>query len=219
LEAPFDGLIAKRHIQQFEEVQAKQVVLDLQNVDRLEVKFDVPESLLRSFKADAEGASPTRDRVKIFATFANNPDQEISLTFKELSTKADAKTQTFQATYTMQQLKNSTALPGMTATVTLDVSAMLKDSGQVFLLPVSAVAGDYKLDPRIWVLDEQTMTVKPQAVKVGRMMDHRIEVLEGVKPGDRIVTAGVPFLVENMKVTLMPEQEQAEPRPEDLKYQ
>jgi hypothetical protein len=33
------------------------------------------------------------------------------------------------------------------------------------------------------------------------------------------VTAGTPFLVEGMQVTLLPELEQAEPRPEDLEYQ
>ncbi len=40
-----------------------------------------------------------------------------------------------------------------------------------------------------------------------------IEVKDGLTPGDRLVTAGVPFLVEGMKVRLLPDLEQAEPRP------
>ena len=86
-------------------------------------------------------------------------------------------------------------------------------------MPVSAVVGDYKLDPQVWTVDEASMTVSPQPVKVGRLLGDGIEVLEGLEPGARVVTAGTPFLVEGMQVRLMPELEQAEPRPEDLKYQ
>ena len=39
-----------------------------------------------------------------------------------------------------------------------------------------------------------------------------IEVLEGLELGERIVVAGTPFLVDGMKVTLLPDLEQAEPR-------
>jgi RND family efflux transporter MFP subunit len=215
LNAPFAGTIAKRHIQRFEEVQAKQTVLSLQNVQQLEVKFDVPESIIRGIRTDHAENRVTRDRVSVFATFEDLPGRELPLSFKEIATKADNKTQTFEVTYTMEQLAEATILPGMTATVTVDFSAV-EDAGiTVFTVPVSAVVGDYKLDPRIWTVDEQSMTVQPHAVKVGRMLGDRIEVLEGLESGSRIVTAGTPFLVEEMKVTLMPELEQAEPRPDE----
>jgi multidrug efflux pump subunit AcrA (membrane-fusion protein) len=65
------------------------------------------------------------------------------------------------------------------------------------------------------LVNEQNMTVHPQPVQVGRMVGDGIEVTEGIEPGSRIVIAGAPFLTEDMKVTLLPEVEQAEPRPED----
>jgi len=138
------------------------------------------------------------------------------LSFKEVATKADPKTQTFEVTYTMEQLADATVLPGMTATATVDLSA-LGVASLVFTVPVGAVVGDYKLNPRIWAVDMQSMAVKPQPVKVGRMLGDSIEVLEGIKPGNHIVTAGTPFLVEGMKVSLMPTPEQAEPRSDDPK--
>ncbi len=216
LEAPFKGLIAKRYIQQFEEVLAKQVVLDLQNVNALDVKFDVPESIIRGIRADEEERAQRRDAIKVTARFEGLPGQQFELKFKEVATKADPQTQTFEVTYLMDQVESATILPGMTANVTLDLS-QLGDMEAVFSVPVSAVVGDYKLDPRAWVVDEVTMTVSPQSV--GRMMGEDIEVLEGLEPGMRIVTAGTPFLVEGMKVTLMANLEQAEPRPDDSKYQ
>lgn len=215
LSAPFAGTVAKRHVERFEEVQAKEPVLSLQDVTTLEVKFDVPESLVRGLRAADSGSIRARDKVKLFATFDDLPGREFPLLFKEVATKADAQTQTFEVTYTMDSLQDATLLPGMTATVTLDLSS-LGSTGAVFTVPVSAVVGDYKLDPRVWTVDEQAMTVSPQTVDVGRMRGERIEVLSGIESGDRIVTAGTPFLVEGMKVTLMPTPEQPAPRPDEI---
>ena len=52
-------------------------------------------------------------------------------------------------------------------------------------------------------------------MKVRRLTSGDIEVLEGLAPGDRVVVAGAPFLVEDMKVTVLPNREQAAPRQEN----
>jgi len=214
LQAPFSGIVATRHIERFEEVQAKQTVLSLQDTGLLDVKLDVPESIMRSIRAvaDPETRRARRGEMKIHATFNDLPGREFPLTFKEVSTKADPKTQTFQATFTMEQVEGATVLPGMTASVTVDLSRVIGEE-TVFSVPVSAVVGDYKLDPRVWVVDQESMTVNPRPIKVGRMWGDNIEVSEGLEPGDRLVTAGVPFLEEGMKITLLPDLEQAAPRP------
>ncbi|MBT8129230.1 MAG: efflux RND transporter periplasmic adaptor subunit, partial [Gammaproteobacteria bacterium] len=46
LKAPFSGNVAQRYVQNFEEVQAKQPVIALRDLDLLDVKFNVPESLM-----------------------------------------------------------------------------------------------------------------------------------------------------------------------------
>jgi RND family efflux transporter MFP subunit len=219
LKAPFDGMIATREVERFEEVLAKQTIAILQNVEMLEVKFDAPESIIRGIQAgDDEKGTRASDMIPVFASFEGQSEAKYPLIFKEISTKADAKTQTFEVTYLMKQWEQGRVLPGMTATVTMDLSDYI-DSVMIFTVPVSAVVGDYKLDPRVWTVDEASMSVSPQPVKVGRLVGDGIEVLEGLEPGVRIVTAGTPFLVEGMRVTHLPELEQAEPRPEDLEYQ
>lgn len=214
LRTPFTGSIARRHVERFEEVLAKQTVLSLQDVTQLEVKFNIPESIVRGVRIDADETGKPSDRVRVFATFDNLPGQEIPLTFKEVSTKADERTQTFEVTYTMQQLGQNTILPGMTAMATADLTLVEKEL-QVYAVPVSAVVGDRSLEPRIWIVDMVSMTVQPKTVKVGRMMGDDIEVLEGLEPGDRIVIAGAAFMVEGTSVTLLPDLEQAEPRADD----
>ncbi len=218
LHAPFSGMVALRHVEAFEEVQAKEPVYSLQDVGALEVRFDVPESIIRGIRASEQGARDRQPEVTVVASFDDLPGQEFPLRFKEIATKADPATQTFEATYIMDQVKASTILPGMTANVAVDFSKLI-DQGMVFRVPVTAVVGDFKLDPQVWVVDEDAMTVSPKPVKVGRLVGTDAEVLEGLVAGERVVTAGTPFLVDGMQVVLMPELEQAEPRPDDLKYQ
>ncbi|MGD9164414.1 MAG: efflux RND transporter periplasmic adaptor subunit [Chromatiales bacterium] len=213
LTAPFSGRVARRHIETFEEVQAKQPIIDLQDTSELEVKFDVPESLIRGLKAEGEA----KDEVTVSASFSDIPGRGFPLAFREITTQADAKTQTFRVTYTMTQPQGAIILPGMTAMVRVDISRF-DANAKPYTVPASAIVGDYKLDPQAWIIDEKSMTVQPRPVKVGRLLGEYIEVFEGLRTGERIVTAGTPFLVEGMKVRLMPEREQAAQRPEDLNY-
>jgi RND family efflux transporter MFP subunit len=213
LTAPFSGRIARRYSENFEEVQAKQPVLDLQDISELEVNFDVPENLLRGLKVKGE----EQDKTSVTVSFTDIPGKRFPLTFREISTQADEKTQTFQVTYVMSRVESTNILPGMTATANVEIHRF-NDKASLHTVPASAIVGDYKLDPQAWVIDEQSMTVKPRAVKVGRLSGESIEVLEGLQEGDRIVTAGTPFLVEGMPVRLMPEREQAVQRQDDLNY-
>lgn len=210
LKAPFDGVIAKRHIEAFQEVQAKQVILDLHDVSMLEVKIDVPENLIRAVRGNKK-LTDNEKRIPVQVSFDNLPGKSLELTFKQAAIKADPKTQTYEVTYTMPQLANHSILAGMTATATADLSTFLSGNS-AFTVPSSAIVGDYKLDPKAWVVDEKNMVVKPRPVKVGRLLGDKIEILEGLKTGERIVTAGTPFLVDGMKVTLLDQPEQAQSR-------
>ena len=82
-------------------------------------------------------------------------------------------------------------------------------------VPVEAVVGTNELGAKVWVVDETTMTVKARPVRVGQLVGQRIAVTEGLEPGDRVVIAGAPYLVEGMEVSLVREVEQAAERPED----
>lgn len=215
LKAPFSGTIAQRYVQNFEEVVLNEIVFALRDNSLLEVKIDVPEIImLRIISKEGD----VDDDIPVFASFDSVPGKRFSINFKEISTKADPKTKTFLATYTMPAPKELRVLPGMTATVTADLSKELSDSRQDFYyVPVSAVTGDAKLDSRIWVVDEATMKVHPQSVKLGEMKGSTVEVLDGIKGQERVVTAGAGYMADGMKVLLMEQPEQADPRPEDAR--
>ena len=217
LHAPFDGMIAQRYIQAFEEVQAKQPVVALNDVSTLEVKFDVPESIIRGIRSadNNEAQSERASHIPVYAEFEGLPGRQFPLTFKEASTRGDSKTQTFEVTYTMKRPDGVSLLAGMTANVTVDLSRYL-NAGTLISIPASAVVADAALKPEVWVVDDKALTVSSKPVKVGAMNGDDIEVLDGLSPGERVVVAGASYLVDGMKVSLMPAIEQAEPRKDDF---
>lgn len=219
LVSPFRGRIAQRRVENFEEVLAKQTIIWLQNIDQLDVIIDVPESIVRmarrSVMDDASVAADDEvNDVSAFARFEGRTEELFFLTPKEIATKADAQTQTFRATFTMEAPTDFTVLPGMTATVLLDLSTMLEGE-QAKWVPVRAVQADSGLEPRVWVLDSETMTVSGVPVSIGRMSRGMIQVTDGLKGGEEIVAVGAPYLAEGMRVSRMKLTEQAVPRDSD----
>lgn len=218
LKAPFAGVVARRYVDNYEEVQAKQPVLALQDLSALEVKFDVPERVIRSLRSSQDGDGQARELVQVEAAFEGHPQKSYRLTFREVATRADPQTQTFEVTYGMPKPEDITVLPGMTANVMVQLpSGVVTDEGQngAVSVPVAALAGDPALQPRVWVVDEASMTVSSRPVQVGELSGREIEVLSGLHAGDRIAVAGAAYLAEGMPVTLMPETEQAEPRADE----
>ena len=209
LVAAFDGSVAKRHIEAFEEVQAKQPVFSMIDESSLLIRIDLPESLILHLPQ----GDNRRSQVKVTASFGPAPGKHYPLSFREVSKRADAKTQTFEATFNLPKQNELTILPGMTADVTVDLSKVLSEA--IHYIPVTAVSANSGLEARVWTVDEKTMTVHETSISVGRMLGSSIAVTGGLEIGSRIVTAGAAFLAEGMKVTLMKEVEQAEPRPDD----
>ncbi|MEM9257218.1 MAG: efflux RND transporter periplasmic adaptor subunit [Pseudomonadota bacterium] len=219
LRSPFSGRIAERHVENFEDVLAKQAVFSLQNIDQLDIVIDLPESVVRMVRgeerdepslANSENAAATR----AYAEFQGREGRQFPLQPKEIATTANDQTQTFRATFTMDSPKDFTVLPGMTSTVRLDLSRLM-GSDSVRRVPVRAVQANSGLQPRVWVLDPLTMQVSAREVQIGRMTGSEIEITEGLDGGEEVVAVGAPYLAEGMSVTRMVLSEQAEPRPGD----
>jgi RND family efflux transporter MFP subunit len=212
LTSPFRGRIAQRNVENFEEVVAKQSILSLQNIDQLDVVIHLPESVVRSvrgaFKRDTVSSTDAGPVPRAEAQFEGRPGERFALQAKELATKADAQTQTYRATFTMQAPTNFPVLPGMTATVMLDLSELVATE-TVKWVPQRAVQADSGLKPRVWVLDPQSMTVSSREVEIGRMSGGMIEIRSGLAGGEEIVGVGAAYLAEGLAVTRMAVSEQA----------
>jgi RND family efflux transporter MFP subunit len=191
LRAPYDGVIARRFVEANQNVRAKEPVVRFQDVEEIEVRVDVPEAVMA---ADLRAA----DIVEIVAEFSGAPGLRFPVHVKEVAQQADPTTQTFQVRVAMQAPPGVRLLPGMTSTVTLTYrrAGILGDR---VLVPVAAVFKEPSGDQVVWVIGPgQTATRRP--VKLGAATGGRVEVVDGLQPGDRIAVAGVTFLRDGMAV-------------------
>ncbi|WP_425613703.1 efflux RND transporter periplasmic adaptor subunit [Anatilimnocola sp. NA78] len=191
LRAPYDGVIAQRFVEEGQNIAAKSPVVKFQDVDELEVVVDVPESVMA---ANLQSA----DIIQIEAEFSGVPGVRFPVHVKEIAQRADPTTQTFAVRVGMQAPKEQNVLPGMTASVLLSYRRA-NILGSRILVPIAAVFKDSAGEQIVWVINaDSTVTRRP--VKVGLVMAGQIEIVEGLKPGERIARAGVSFLREGVKV-------------------
>jgi len=202
LKANFDGVIAKRYLENYEEVVLSRPVFALEDVSALKIKIDVPENLIIAIDKNRRGER------NLYAVFDRIPDQTFPLKFIESTVKADPNTRTFKVTLRMETPDNYNVLPGMTATVFAELFADESASGSSIAVPVSAVVANSEKQGIVWVVDEKTMTVHAKKIQPGQMVGDTM-LVKGLTPGERIVVAGAAFLREGMKVTLLKTGEQA----------
>lgn len=205
LRAPFAGQIGNRYVENYMDVKAQDPIVDLNDNTMLEIKVNLPENLVVSFKSYAESVD-----IQKYAEFEiQDKVKTYPIELKELASRADPQTQTFQVTFQMPQPKDINLLPGMTANVRLVIK--LKKNVDIKIpitVPAIAVIGDAGSGNFVWVVDKKTMTAHKQKVKVGEMRGTGdITILEGLKGGEIIVTAGLSQLAEGMKVRFWDEQD------------
>jgi len=204
--APFPGRIARTLVDNFQNVQAKQTVLVLQNSKLLEVDIQVPESAMALVAAGitAESAGAMLEAKVEFPAL---PGQVFPLYLESFSTEATASARTFLVTFSLLPPEDRNILPGMTCTVLLRAvkggEADETVSG-VFEVPVNAV-GTSGGKSVVWKLDPKSMRVSSLAVDlVGPTGDGMQVRSDTLQPGDEVITTGVRFLSEGMTVRRMP---------------
>lgn len=205
LKASFGGQVAKRYVQKNEEVRKKMPIFALQNTGQLDIKFDVPERLLlgmRDFN-DRDDMSPEERPTTAYARFTSD-GQRYPLLYKEIATRADQQTRTFEATFVLDTPKGITVLPGMTAEVDIDLAVLYGSKDFEILIPNTAVFADPDGSPRklVWVLDLEAMTIQSREVETGELVGDRIRIVSGLKAGESVVSAGVHHLEDGQKVRL-----------------
>jgi RND family efflux transporter MFP subunit len=194
LRAPFDGYVARKLVEDFANVQAKEPVLILQDISELEVEVSVPER-------DMVGRERTHDldaltaKLKPEVSITSIPGRSFPARIKEIATTADPDTRTFQVTLIFDPPDDVSILPGMTARVrTRGVN------GTGILVPVSAVVSNTQYQAIVWKVDPASMTVSPAPVEMGDMQGNEVEIRSGLQDGDEIAVSGLDFLQDGMQV-------------------
>ena len=206
LRAPFEGVIADRKAENFQDITAKQTIFSLQDLSSLEIVFNIPDNDV--LLAPIPRVNSLRDLQKYAELFTTNarfeamPDKVFPLKVKEVATQATASN-TYPLTAIMPAQKDIRILPGMAVTVEVDFSGGKNDSESdgKFYVPTTAILNQNGSN-YVWRYAVGQVSLVP--VTVGQMRSDSSVEIEGetLSGGDVIVTAGVYFLHEGQRVRL-----------------
>lgn len=203
--APFDGVVARRLAEKHESVAPGQVILVIQTIKMIDVLVDVPESII----ARVERTRADRDPRPVQVRFGSDTNRTFEAHYKEHETEADPATLTYKVTFSLPVPEDLNVLPGMSATVTSDLSSLYKqEMANLTLVPIEAVfsAEEEPLDSefkQVWAVNPESMRASRRDVKVGQLTGNRISITEGLEEGEMIISAGVNAVEEGMWVRPM----------------
>lgn len=185
---PYDGIIANTYQENFEYVDAQELILSIQSTNAIDVVIDVPERLVSLIRKQFRSSNITT-RV----SFPVNLGVEYEATYKDIGTIADKSTGSYEVTLTLPKPTDMNLYSGMTATGFVEVSYDLKNLA--VKIPESAFIRENG-QTMIWkYLPESSGLEK---VSIPTTQEH--ELLTLLNHGDQVVIAGVNELTESTKV-------------------
>jgi len=125
--------------------------------------------------------------------------QTVQGTVRELAAMADPVTRTYTVKLALAQGVGA-ALP-LGATLNVRAPGVSGAVASAIKLPTSALRQEGQ-GTAVWVLDEASMTVNSQAVQLGPVDGNEVVISAGLKPGQKVVSAGVHVLSPGQKVTV-----------------
>ncbi len=171
IKAPFDGVLGIRRVSLGNYVQSGDTLVNLDQKDKMKVEFSLPERFLHRLKAG--------DTVQIFSDTKSKPiagqvsaiesrisEQSRSILFQVVVKNTD------NALYSGQFVDVTVPITKNDETVLIPDQALIPIGRQVFV---------YK------VVDGKAVRTE---VKIGSRTETEAQIIEGIEPGEIIVTAG-----------------------------
>jgi len=184
IKAPFNGVVTARHVNPGEMASNVAPVLSLANLDKVVVKAAISEESINELKQGQQV------QVKVAAV----SEKPFTGVITNISPAMDPIAKAFPIKVEIDnpdhQLK-----PGIFAEVILN-----KNRGKALLVPREAVVKDFEKD-MVWVVMDGIATRRE--VKVGASEGKKVIILEGVKEGEQVVTAGQAGLKDSAMVRIM----------------
>ena len=198
LRAPAACDVADLDVEVNENVAAGQPIALLGCGGDTEVKVQVPGSVISEIRS----GDPATVR------FAEIEDVLFPGTVAEVGVAATEVGTTFPVTVRIDE-EPVPLRSGLSGEVNFMVGST--DGKGRILLPLSAVGGDMQ-GRFVFVLknpDQKVTTLDRRAVEVGELTARGVEILSGVEPGEKVVTAGVSQVRDGQKVRVLERLEQA----------
>ena len=182
--APFSGWVSLRTISTGTVVNAGTEIATISDVSKIKLDFPVSETALPAIR-------PGQTIVAIASAY---PDREYRGQIANIDPVIDPNTRAVLVRALLPNPDRSLK-PGMLMTVDIETSPRLGLS-----VPELAVIGES--DQRFVYVVGKDGTARRTSVRTGLRSAGRVEILEGLRPGQRVITEGVVKVADGMKVRL-----------------
>jgi membrane fusion protein (multidrug efflux system) len=183
--APFDGMVAQRFVSVGEFVQPGTRLFELVALDPIEVEFRISEV----------DSSRVKVGQIVGVRVAPYPDEVFLATVTVVAPTIDPATRTLRVKGTLAN-PDARLRPGLFARADLGVARR----EAVLMLPEEAIL--QRSDGQVVFRFVEGSRVERRVVKTGVFKDGRVEIVEGISSGDKIVTRGHTALVDGAVVTV-----------------
>lgn len=187
--APTSGIIASRDAKVGQITSASQMLFSIIENGRLELRLQIPETLIGKIKPGQ------------LVQISSNANRDLDLTGKvrEIDPLIDDSSR--QATVEVDLPSGTNLQPGMFLQAAISTNT---SKGQA--VPIEALLPQSGNQAIAFVLQSDN-TVKAQTVKMGEILSgEKVEVIEGLQSGDRIVIEGAAYLKDGDRVKVSNDQ-------------
>ena len=189
LSAPFDGVIALKQVEVFEEISTGQAIYAVQSEAEAKIEASLPETLINVVSlGDPVGVSfPPLGG----ATTTGSVDEISPLT-------GDVNSYPVEVAI---DVAPPGLRPGMSAELVFRFDA--DSTGTAFVVPLSAVLPQTEgQDASVFVYDPATSKLSARPVTVVNVRGNNLQIVGELQDGEVLAAAGLSFLHDGMEVTL-----------------
>jgi len=180
--SPISGMVNYLHVDEGEFVNRGQPMVELVNVDKIKIHVNVPELDVRYLKKGQD----------VMVTIDAFPDLRLKGTVDFVSYKADPATKTFRVRVLIDNPQHDIR-PGMIARVAF-LRRMIPDALSAPLFAILDKGGE-----RLLFVEEEGVA-RARTISIGVIAGDRVQITDGLKPGDHLIVTGQRDVEEGMKV-------------------
>jgi membrane fusion protein (multidrug efflux system) len=185
IKAPFNGVVGIRHFSVGALVRPTEVITTLDAIETIKLDLNVPATYLPQLAIGL----PLIAQSEVFS------DRTFNGKITHIDTRVDPQTRSIKV---LANLPNPDLRlkPGLFMHVKI-----ITDRKQGILIPEIAVV--FREDKQYLYLVTDENVVESRPVSLGTRIDGQVEILNGIEPGDRVITEGIVKVSPGQKVRIL----------------
>ncbi|MDN3689717.1 efflux RND transporter periplasmic adaptor subunit [Cyclobacterium jeungdonense] len=183
IRAPFDGELGFRQVSEGSVIASSDVIATIVNVDPIKVEFSIPERYSNEIKVGSQifFRSNVSNEEAVGEVYAIEPNIDVATRTLKIRAKSPNKDKKF--------------LPGMFVRIRL----VLNEVDDALLVPSESVVPELE-GYKVFVAKEGV--VESRRVVIGQRTDTQVQIVDGLKPGEQVLTTGILQARDGMPVAI-----------------